>query len=244
MDNVMLNGLARQQTLRQAMDIAANNIANASTNGFKAERLMLEANTDHRARQEDGPNRIAYVSQWALGRDFTQGSLQGTGRPLDMALNGEGFFVLETPAGERFTRDGVFTLSPEGELAAADGARVLDDAGQPILLDVNAGQVTVTGAGAIMQNGAQVARLALARFENPGQLMKVGDNRYTAPDDAERVFDAAPSVVQGHVESSNVRPINEITTMMEVSRTYASVSKMIRDADELSRKAIERLGRP
>ncbi len=244
MDNLMLIGLARQQTLRRTMDVAANNIANASTTGFKAERVMLEAHTDHRARHADGPDRVAFVDEWAMGRDFRQGALTATGRPLDLALEGEGFFTLETAAGERFTRDGRFTLAEDGALSASDGARVLGDAGQPVFLDPAAGEITISAAGEISQGGAPVARLGVVRFEQPGQLMKSGDNRYTAPEDAERVFENLAQVRQGYTEASNVQAITEITRMMEVSRAYASVTKMIKDADELSRKAIERLGRP
>lgn len=244
MDNAMLVGLARQLTLRRAMDVSANNIANAQTAGFKAEQVMLEANPTSRARNMDGPNRVAFVDEWAMGRDFAQGSLQRTGRPLDVALQGEGFFTLETGAGERFTRDGRFTVTQDGELAASDGARVLDDVGQPVRVDPNAGPVTISGTGVLSQDGLPGQRLGVVRFEQLGQLEKVGENRFSAPEDAERVFENLPQVLQGHSESSNVRPIAEITRMMEVSRSYASVTKMISDTDELSRKAIERLGRP
>ncbi len=244
MDNAMLVGLSRQLTLRRAMDVAANNIANAQTSGFKAERAMLENNLTSRARHVDGPDRVAFVDEWAMGRDFTQGALERTGRPLDLALQGEGFFILETPAGERFTRDGSFTVNQDGELAASDGARVLDDFGQPVRIDPNAGPVTILEDGTLSQNGLPGQRLGLARFEQLGLLEKAGGNRFSAPDDADRVFEALPQVLQGHVESSNVTPIAEITRMMEVNRSYASVTKMIRDTDELSRKAIERLGRP
>lgn len=244
MDNAMLVGLSRQLTLRRAMDVAANNIANAQTTGFKAERVMLEDNLTTRARQADGPDRVAFVDEWAMGRDFRQGALERTGRPLDLALDGEGFFSLETGAGERFTRDGSFTVNQDGELSTMDGARVLDDLGQPVRLDLNAGPVTITEDGVLSQNGLPGQRLGVVRFEQLGQLQKVGENRFSAPDDAERVLENPPQILQGHIETSNVKPLAEITRMMEVSRSYASVTKMIRDTDELSRKAIERLGRP
>ena len=244
MDNLMLIGLARQQTLRRAMDVSANNIANASTNGFKAERVMLEAHTEHRARHADGPDRVAFVDEWAMGRDFRQGALEHTDRPLDLALDGEGFFALETGAGERFTRDGRFTLAPDGALSASDGARVLDEAGQPIFLDPTAGDIAISEQGQISQGGLAIAQIGVVRFEQPGLLTKTGENRFTAPEDAERAFEGLARVRQGYSEASNVRAITEITRMMEVSRAYASVSKMIKDADELSRKAIDRLGRP
>lgn len=244
MDNAMLVGLSRQLSLRQAMDVSANNIANAQTAGFKAERVMLEVDPSSRARHADGPDRIAFVEDWAMGRDFGQGSLERTGRPLDLALQGEGFFTLETPAGERFTRDGRFTVNQDGELTAQDGARVLDDLGQPVRVDAAAGPVTISETGQISQDGLPGQRIGVVRFEQLGQLEKTGENRFSAPEDAERVFENPPQILQGHSETSNVRPIAEITRMMEVSRSYASVTKMIRDADELSRKAIERLGRP
>ena len=94
------------------------------------------------------------------------------------------------------------------------------------------------------QNGQQIAQVGVVRFADQGVLNKTGDNRYVAPEDAERVIEDLPQVKQGFLESSNVRPMLEITSMMEVSRAYASVSRMIKDTDELSRKAIDRLGRP
>ncbi|MAB69799.1 MAG: flagellar biosynthesis protein FlgF [Oceanicaulis sp.] len=226
------------------MDVVANNIANANTQGFKAERMMLEPDTSMRARHQDGPNRARFVDEWAMGRDFSQGAPTHTSRPLDLALQGDGFFMLETDAGERFTRDGAFTLSPQGELVAGDGARVLDAGGAPIILDPAAGQISIGETGIVTQNGQQIAQVGVVRFADQGVLNKTGDNRYVAPEDAERVIEDLPQVKQGFLESSNVRPMLEITSMMEVSRAYASVSRMIKDTDELSRKAIDRLGRP
>jgi len=244
MDNSMLIGLTRQLTLRRQLDMVANNIANASTQGFKAERIMLESEIAHRASHVDGPSRIQFVDEWAMGRDFSQGALTRTARPLDLALEGDGFFTLQTDAGERFTRDGHFTLNALGELTASDGAQVLDAGGQPIVIDGNAGQIVISETGMISQSGAQIGQVGVTRFADQGQLMKAGDNRFSAPEDLERLTDDLPAIRQGYSESSNVRPMLEITTMMQVSRAYSSISKMINDTDELSRKAIERLGRP
>lgn len=244
MDNMMMIGLSQQQVLRRALDITANNIANVSTAGFKAEQLLVEADPMTRARAEDGPARLNYVAEWGMGRDFSQGSLEQTGRPLDVAISGEGFFVLDTPQGERFTRDGRFGIDASGTLVTQDGARVLDEGGAPITLDTDAGPVAISSTGELTQSGQPVGRIAVMRFDDPGLLSKTGDNRYRAPDDAAREIATTVTVSQGFVESSNVRPIMEITSMMEVSRAYASVTRMLQQADELSRKAIERLGRP
>ena len=245
MDNAMLISLSRQMTLRRAMDVTANNIANASTAGFKAERVLLEADLASPARHQDGPKRLAYVDEWGLGRDFSQGRLQATGRPLDLAIEGEGFFVLETAEGdERFTRDGAFTLDGEGAIVAPDGARLLNEAGAPILVDPDAGPVEISTAGEVSQNNAVIARLQVVAFEDRGQLQKTGANRFSAPEEADREIALDPVVRQGFTEAANVTPIMEITRMMEVSRAYASASRIVSQTDELSRKALERLGRP
>lgn len=244
MDNMMMIGLSQQQTLRRAMDITANNIANVSTAGFKAEQLLREANPYTRASAEDGPGRLNYVAEWGMGRDFGQGALEQTGRPLDLAITGEGFFTLDTPQGERFTRDGRFAMDAAGTLTSADGAPVMGEGGAPITINPDAGPVTILANGEVSQNGVVAGRIAVTRFDDNGALSKIGENRYIAPEDAEREMALEPIVRQGFVESSNVRPILEITSMMEVSRAYASVSRMLQQADELSRKAIERLGRP
>ena len=154
------------------------------------------------------------------------------------------FFTLDTPQGERFTRDGRFAMDAAGTLTSADGAPVMGEGGAPITINPDAGPVTILANGEVSQNGVVAGRIAVTRFEDTGALSKIGENRYTAPEDAEREMVLEPIVRQGFVETSNVRPILEITSMMEVSRAYASVSRMLQQADELSRKAIERLGRP
>lgn len=244
MDNMMMIGLSQQQVLRRAMDITANNIANVSTAGFKAEQLLVEADPYTRARAEDGPGRLSYVAEWGMGRDFQQGPLEETSRPLDVAITGDGFFSLDTPQGERFTRDGRFSMDAAGTLTSANGSPVMGEGGAPITLDPAAGPVRILANGEVSQNGIVAGRIAITRFDDPGILSKVGENLYTAPDDAPRDFPQEALLRQGFIEGSNVRPILEITSMMEVSRAYSSITRMLQQADELSRKAIERLGRP
>ena len=235
--------LSRQSGLMNEMRLVANNIANANTAGFKVERLMLEESHAQETHQLDGPSKVAFVDDWAMGRDFTQGALEATGRSLDVALQGEGFFLLETPAGERYSRDGRFTMSSMGELVNGSGDRVLDEVGQPIFLDPEGGAITIGANGQITQGGLPGQRIGVVRFSELGALEKTGENQYRAPDGLEQVFEDLPQISQGALERSNVNPILEITRMIEVSRAYSSVTKMIKDTDELARKAIERLGR-
>lgn len=245
MDNMLMIGLSRQIILRREMDVTANNIANANTAGFKAERVLLEEETRTAARAQDGPRRLSYVDEWGLGRSFAQGSLEPTRRPLDFALEGSGFFAVETGAGETlYTRDGRFTINADSELAAGDGARVLSDQGLPILIDREGGEISVDADGTIVQGGVPIGRIGVTGFESLSRLEKTGDNRYRAPEDLQPEPVLAPVVRQGAIENSNVTPISEIVRMINVSRAYQSVSKLIEDADRLSRDAVERIGRP
>ena len=247
MDNALMIGLTRQMTLRRSMDIVANNIANANTTGFKVETLLLENSPARTAEHSDGPSELQYVETWGMGRDFSQGTLELTNRPFDFAIEGDGFFGLETDAGTEYTRDGRFHVDNIGQLVSADGSPVLDaDTRAPIILDPNAQNVRIIDGGAVIEDGAQVGRIGVFDIVDRGALSKEGNGRYTLeldPEEAEplAMFDAV--VRQGYVEGSNVSSIVELTDMMQIMRAYASVSKFLKDAEELNRSAIERLGK-
>ena len=244
MDNALMIGLSRQLTLRREMDITANNIANANTPGFHVESLLLRSEPASTAASQDGPQDLQYVDAWGIGRDFSEGSLDFTGRQFDVALEGDGFFQVETGDGDAlYTRDGRFRVDNEGRLTASDGALVLDDLGAPILIDPSQGSVMISEDGALVQNNDEIARLAVYRFDGLGALEKTGSGRYAAADDTPADIATDFQLRQGYIESSNVQPIMELTRMIETMRAYESVSRFISQGEELSRKAIERLGR-
>ena len=243
MENALMIGLSRQLTLRRAMDVTANNIANANTPGFKVESLLLRDQPAQRAESQDGPSQLRYVENWGIGRDFGQGQMEYTGRPLDLAFDGEGFFAVETEGGSlRYTRDGRFRMDQEGRLATTDGSLVLDESGSPILLQPGGGNITVQG-GAMLQDGREVARIGAYTFEDLGALEKTGDGRYLAPDGVDADISTEINIQQGYVETSNVQQVLELTRMMATMRAYQSVSRFIQQGEELNRKAIERLGK-
>ncbi|MEP3071823.1 flagellar hook-basal body complex protein [Maricaulis sp.] len=248
MDNAIMIGLTRQMTLRRDMDVIANNIANANTAGFKVESLLLENQPARTAEHADGPSELQYVTNWGMGRDFSQGALDFTGRQFDVAIEGEGFFAVDFNGTEQYTRDGRFRTDANGQLVAADGAPVLDaDTRAPILLDPSATETLVVDGGVIMQDGQAVGRIGVFEVPNRSLMTKEGNGRYTVAnaDDPENqpqpAFD--PVVRQGYVERSNVESITELTDMMSIMRTYQSVSKFLNDAEDLNKRAIERLGR-
>lgn len=248
MDNAMMIGLSRQMTLRRSMDVVANNIANANTAGFKVESLLLENRAAPTAEHADGPTDVQFVNTWGMGRDFGQGELAFTGREFDLAIEGDGFFAVDANGQEQYSRDGRFRLDAAGQLVAADGSPVVDgDTRGPILIDSTAGNIEIVNGGTVMQNGQQVGRIGVFDIANRAEMSKQGNGRYTIPpsnDPADQPLASLdPTVRQGFIEQSNVQSILELTDMMSVMRSYQSVSKFLEQAEDLSKRAIERLGR-
>ncbi len=243
MENAAYVALSRQMTLRRELDIVANNMANADTTGFKVEQLLVGAEIGERARNEAIRPSASFVLDNGVGRDFGQGALKQTGRDLDFGIEGEGaFFVVNDGNGEAYTRDGAFTLDPEGKLVTKAGDAVQGDGGD-IVLDPSRGQVTVGDDGTISQGGLLVGKLSLARFETLSALSKEGDGLYRNRSNADPIEAAGAKIHQGSLEGSNVNPLIEITNMIEISRAYERVSKMIENVNDLSRRSVERLGR-
>jgi flagellar basal-body rod protein FlgF len=240
MDNSFMVGLSAQQVLRQRMDATANNLANMTTAGFKVEHVVSRELSEKPATASDLPKDIAFTDAWTLQRDFSSGPLERTGNPLDFALEGEGFFVVQTAGGEAYTRDGRFGLDDQGQLVTRNGDPVMGDGG-PITLDPAGGPISVSREGAISQDGAVVGTLQVSAFDTPGALEKIGSNMWRATDEAPRPAEAR--LAAGFVEGSNVNAVLELTEMIEISRAYTSVAKMISQSDELRGVSIEKLAK-
>lgn len=242
MDNTLLVTLSAQNALRRQMDVAANNMANMSTPGYKAESVLFEPVSRRPATIEERPRPVQFVRDFTTARDVRPGALQRTDNPLDLALSGDGYFTVQTPAGPAYTRDGRFALDPAGRLVTNDGLPVLSNQGQPITLDLTAGEPLIGQDGTITQNGAPVATLGIAAFARQGAMDKIGDNLLVA--NGEPVLPAPNAqVTQGMIEASNVVAVRELTSIMEISRAYESASRLQRTAEDLRKTAIDRLGR-
>jgi flagellar basal-body rod protein FlgF len=242
-ENAAYIGLSRQMTLRRELDIVANNIANADTTGFKVEQLLLGTEVGERARNDSVRPGVSFVLDNGVGRDYGQGALSQTGRTLDFAIEGEGvFFKVQDGQGEAYTRDGAFTLDPEGRLTTEGGAAVLGDGGE-IVLDPALGSPSVAADGTISQGGQPVGRLGLVRFETLAVLQKGGDGLYRNASNSPAIAAADAQVRQGMLEGSNVNPIVEITNLIEINRAYERITRMIEQNNDLSRRSVERLGR-
>jgi flagellar basal-body rod protein FlgF len=242
MDNTMMLAMQSQRVLQRRLEISANNLANVDTTGFKADTVMLRRFSDEPARAEDRPNDIRFVQDISVVRDFSTGAIRQTGAPLDLAIEGSGFFVVEGPNRQQFfSRDGAFNLTADGTLTTRDGLPLLNQDNQPIVVDPQGERPAIDGQGVVRVNGAEVARLKLVDFARPQNLEKAGDNLWTAPGQTPTDFEG--KIVQGALEGSNVRAVVELVRIMDISRAYESAARVVRSADDLRKSAIERLGR-
>jgi flagellar basal-body rod protein FlgF len=174
-------------------------------------------------------------------RDMTQGSITRTGEPLDIAIEGAGFFTVQSRGATYYTRNGAFRLDESGQLKTGAGDLVLNAGGAPIVFDPQGERPQIGKDGSIRIGGAEVGRLGLVSFANERALEKVGDNLFAAEGAPTGEFTGA--VVQGAIEGSNVNPVIELTRIIEISRAYESAARIVRNGDDLRQRTIERLGR-
>jgi flagellar basal-body rod protein FlgF len=244
MENINLIALSRLNVLRNQMATVANNMANADTDGFKTENIMFDDYVvKTRGDEASLKTKIAFVSDVASYRDLSKGALISTGNDLDLAIAGEGYFVIEGPDGNRFTANGKFSTNESGELIASNGAKVLDVDNQPITIDPAATNIDISRQGTVSVDGAEVTKLQVVRFDNPQMLERVANGVYRAPDNvAPEVMDD-PDITQGSIEESNVQPIIQMTEMIRIHRAYESTSRMMSQDHDRQRKAIDILTR-
>lgn len=237
METPLYIAASRQRVLEQQMDVTAHNIANANTPAFKAERMVFH---EYLIEAQRGAPALSFVQDFGQYRVMLDGPIERTGNPLDVAINGEGFFVVETPTGERYTRHGRFQVDADGFLATVDGYRVLGDGG-PIQLPPNQAAISISGDGTISTEEAELGRLQLVNFEDVQALRRAANGHYATDQQPENVADR--SLVQGSLEGSNVEPVLAMTEMIRISNAHRSIRQLIQQEDERQREMIRGLGR-
>lgn len=235
MENSVYIALSRQAAVDRQMGLIANNLANANTPAFKGEGMMF---AEHQARAPR--NRpISLVQDIASVRDMREGSFTRTENPFDLAIHGEGWFVVDTREGDRYTRNGHFRLDALGRLVTEQGDPVLGDGAGPVTFEPSDTKITFASDGTVLSNGEPRGKLRIVSFDNPQQLKNAGHTLYAADAGAATATPDKFELAQGMLEDSNVTPILEITSMIAALRIYQGAQRMIEIEHDRQRKAID-----
>ncbi len=220
--------LSDQMALSRAVDIVANNVANASTTGFKREAIQFDQLLTHPSQGTP----ITFVTDRATYRDASTGPITPTGNPLDLAIQGEGYMQVQMPDGStKYTRGGSLRLDDQGQITTMDGHPVLSDGNSAITVPSTYTDINVSGDGFIsarVDNGvdlAQLGKIGVVTFPNEQLMQSEGNGLYSTKQTATAATDS--HIVQGAVEQSNVQPIAEITHLIQIQRAYEQATNMI-----------------
>lgn len=243
MENSFLVGLSQQMVANRAMEVIANNLANLSTPAFKRESIQFEEFVvPVPATEAEGGNTVdvSFVLDRGIARDLSNGRFEQTGNTLDLAIAGPGYFAVETPDGERYTRNGHFTLDEQGRVVTEEGYQVQSEGGA-IALQPQDGDLQVGPDGSLSTSLQLLGKLRIVEFADERGLRKTGASLYDAGGQTAQAATAA-RVRQGMVEKSNVEPVIEITRMIEIMRAYQASAELTKSGEDLLRQAIEKLG--
>jgi flagellar basal-body rod protein FlgF/flagellar basal-body rod protein FlgG len=254
MENAALIGLSRQMVLARELEVVANNIANLNTTGYKADGAVFETFMSPTARHgafRGADGRMSYVTDRATWHDFGQGPLLQTGNPLDVALEGNIFLAVQTPRGERYTRNGSLQINATGQLVTSEGYVVQGDGGGAITFQNTDNKIEINAAGEIRvrqgsdpRSDAIRGKLRLVTFDQSGRLQKDGSSMFTAPGDMLPTTPQPPQrfrVIQGALEQSNVKPVLEMSRMVDITRTYQTIASLLQGHASMRQNAIDKL---
>ncbi|PSC05233.1 flagellar basal-body rod protein FlgF [Alsobacter soli] len=242
MENALLVGLSRQVALQRELDVVANNVANINTNGFKARSLRFEEYLMPKASGDSfqtPDRRISFVEDRETLLDMSVGPIERTGNPLDVAINGEAMLAVQTPKGERYTRNGALQINAQGTLVTSDGYPVMGDGG-PVSFTGTEKSISIGPDGTISTEDGMKGKLKLVSAKDPKVFSNEGANLYAS----KSATQPAPKEVRiesGALERSNVKPVLEMSRLIEINRAYANISSMLQRYDEVQRSAIEKL---
>jgi len=236
---------AEAQRIR--LQILSNNLANINTTGFKEDRAVFRMpdeglNPDADPDETSGVSASRYTDAIPLTThtDYSRGPLQRTDNPLDAAIDGEGFFSVQTDQGIRYTRNGAFTINPDGNLSTQDGDPILGEGGE---IAIDSADVRFDGSGNVIVDGAVTDRLRIVKITEPTALKKIGKTLFQLDENigAEEPLEYG-GVQQGFLEGSNVNAVKVMTELIEVQRGYESYQKMIQTMGEMASRVISGVG--
>ncbi len=229
--------LSRQSGLMKEMRLVANNIANANTTGYRQQGLVFSEFVQDLPHNPSLSMSRAEVRNTAL----QQGVLTETGGGFDFAIEGDGFFMVETPNGNRLTRAGSFASNADGDLVTMDGYRVMDSNGAPVFIPPDAASIDVGGDGTLSVDGQLLGQIGVYRVANASDLVREGSTLFNPGGDVEPV--ESPVVLHRFLEGSNVNAIEQVTRLVEIQRAYELGQSFLEAEDERVRGALKALMR-
>lgn len=244
MNSGMYSALSGNLAAMRRLDIISNNLANVNTNGFKKEKMSFEgllAGAVNPPNVPQGRTADPILQKENVYTDYSGGPVIQSGNTLDIAIDGDGFFAVNTPEGTAYTRQGNFRLSSDGTLVTSDGNPVSGQQGGAIR--IQGSRVEIDAAGDVLVDGTSVGRISLVDFEKPYSMTKIGSTLFIPVDPQAIPQPAKSQILQGHVEGSNVDSISEMVQMIETNRYFEACSKVIKGYDDMAAKAANDLGK-
>ena len=238
MQDSLYVALSSQIALERRLDTIADNVANASTIGFRATGVKFED-----VVSGTGPKSVSFASSGKTYLSGAHGALTETGNPFDFAVQGDAWFAIDTPAGTVMTRDGRFSMNENGELMSIEGYPVLDGGGAPIQLDPRNGPPKAGADGSLRQNDQLVGAIGLYNFDPGENFVRYGNSGIVPARTPEPVTDRSDiGIAQGFLEESNVNPVLEMTRLIQVQRAFENTAALMRQTDSSTEDAIKTLG--
>jgi flagellar basal-body rod protein FlgF len=243
MDQISLIAASGMRANLQSLDLLANNMANTSTNGYKGDSEFHTVFVSEAAEGGDSGEPVALPMIQRHWTDFAQGTLEPTNNPLDLGLSGKGFFTVQGPSGNLYTRNGSFQLSGTGTLVTKEGYPLLDKSGQPIKLLKPGAPIVVSADGTVQQSGQPIGVLQTVDFKDAGALLKQGGNYFESAPGAQPDKPESTQVLQGKIETSNVNAAHGAVRLVNVMRQFEVMQKAIAISNEMGRQAIEQVAK-
>lgn len=250
MNGALFSAVSGGVAAAERLDIVANNLANINTAGFKAQYLLMSSRNPGQdtilpdvGSLTGVPGTTAIATAFQTVTDFSQGPIQESGNPLDLALMGPGFFAVTTPDGERYTRQGQFQLDPDGVLVTSSGHPVQDEDGQELELPL--GRIEIDVGGEVLVDGVSSGSVRVVAFPDPAVLAPVGGSSFMKTNievEPEDVDFAATRVLQGSIEGANVDAIRGMLDLIDVARGYEAYMQAVHQVDDTIETAVQQVG--
>lgn len=243
MNSGLYSALSGNIAAMKRMDIISNNLANVNTPGYKKEKMLFEsmlAGATNPPAVPQGATADPILQKESVYIDYGAGPVAQSGNPLDLAIDGDGFFVVQTPTGPAYTRQGNFRLGADGTLVTSDGYPVMGQSGP---IRVQGGTVEIDAKGVVKVDGSEFGTISVVDFPKPYGLKKIASAQFLPTDPQAIPQPATGSVKQGQLEGSNVETISEMVQMIETSRYFDSCQRVIKGFDDMIGKAVNEMGR-